>query len=65
MTKNEFENGYCERLNISLEQYRKYQVSLPCVCGEDGCRGWAAIRWSCIEDHLMFSTPMEIRKYYA
>jgi len=44
MTKEEFEKAYCERSNISLEEYRRWFVTMPCECDYDGCEGWAAIR---------------------
>ena len=42
-SKEEFEKRYCERSEISIEDYHEYEVTLPCDCGEDGCEGWAAV----------------------
>ena len=43
MNKAEFEKGYCERSFISLEQYRRWKVTMPCECDSEDCEGWAAI----------------------
>ncbi|PHA03006.1 hypothetical protein COE51_01295 [Bacillus pseudomycoides] len=45
MTKEEFENGYCQRSGITVEEYNNEfnLITLPCDCGEDGCEGWAAV----------------------
>lgn len=66
MTKNDFIHGYCKRSHITEEIFHKYQVALPCNCGDEGCEGWAAIRLDAqfIEDHLTFQAPDDIRKYY-
>ena len=43
MNKGEFEKDYCERSKISIEEYRRWHVTLPCACDYEGCMGWAAI----------------------
>jgi hypothetical protein len=43
MTKEEFENGYCERSEITKEFYNEHFVTLPCDCDYKGCEGWACI----------------------
>lgn len=43
MTKETFEQGYCERSDISIEFYNDHFVTLPCNCEEEGCDGWACI----------------------
>lgn len=43
MTKEEFEKRYCERSEITIEEYREYEVTLHCHCGQGGCDGWAAV----------------------
>jgi hypothetical protein len=51
MTKEEFILGYCNRSNITIEQFNDTFVALPCNCGDDSCRGWAVINNSkiCID----------------
>jgi len=60
MTKEEFEESYCRRSNITLEVYHRWKVTLPCECTYEGCQGWAAIPNdpSCIEDHMKFYMPL-------
>jgi hypothetical protein len=45
MTKDEFEEGYCERSGITIEEYHNdcNLITLPCNCRQEGCEGWAAI----------------------
>lgn len=43
MTKEQFEKGYIKRSGISIEEYRMFYVTLPCACGQKGCKGWAAV----------------------
>lgn len=43
MTKEEFEEGYCKRSGISLDEYNKYEITLPCSCEDEDCEGWAAV----------------------
>jgi len=43
----------------SIDEYRKYRVTLPCACDSELCEEWAAIPNDpiSIEDHLKFHTP--------
>ena len=61
MTKEEFEQVYCENKGISLEEYRKYHVTMPCACDYEGCTGWAAILNDpyLIADQKEFYSPTE------
>lgn len=43
MTKKEFEEGYCNKSHITVEEYMKYFVTLPCHCGDPSCKGWACV----------------------
>ena len=43
MTKEEFEKGYIEKSGITAQEYNETQVTLPCICGQEGCSGWAAV----------------------
>lgn len=45
MTKEEFEKQYCERSEITIEEYHNdYNlITLPCNCTYKDCHGWAAI----------------------
>ena len=43
MNKIQFEKGYIKRSKITPEFYQKHFITLPCQCGADICRGWAAI----------------------
>jgi len=43
MTKEEFIGGYCQRSEISLEEFNRFFVALPCACGDSLCNGWASI----------------------
>lgn len=43
MTKEKFEEEYCKRSGITLEDYHKYFVTLSCRCGEADCKGWAVV----------------------
>jgi hypothetical protein len=45
MTKEEFEKGYCERSEITIDEYHDdYNlITLPCNCGNATCEGWAAV----------------------
>jgi len=41
MTKDEFEQRYAERNNITVEWLHQHnQFGVPCDCGDDTCRGW-------------------------
>lgn len=61
MTKEAFEQGYCERSNLSREYYRQLFVTLPCACGSEECGGWAAVRNepNMIKDHIELYSPKE------
>lgn len=43
MTKEEFENHYCNNDPIELAKYHKTQITLECNCGQEMCCGWAAV----------------------
>lgn len=45
MTKDEFEESYCKKSDITREQYSQdlNLISLPCNCELPGCQGFAAI----------------------
>lgn len=45
MTKDEFEKRYCERSEITIDEYHNdYNlITLPCNCGDQSCDGWAAV----------------------
>lgn len=43
MTQKEFEEKYCNKSHITVEEYRKYFVTLPCHCGDPSCKGWACV----------------------
>ena len=59
MTKEEFEQGYCGRSNISREYYKQYFVTLPCACDYERCEGWAKVNNdpNSIKTHKMFYSP--------
>jgi hypothetical protein len=39
-------------------------VALPCVCGEDGCQGWAMLSAEQVLHHLQFNAPDGLREAY-
>lgn len=43
LTKEEFEENYARDSGITIEEYRETQVTLPCNCSYEGCKGWAAV----------------------
>ncbi|MEK4328906.1 hypothetical protein MKX70_24005 [Paenibacillus sp. FSL R7-0312] len=43
MNKKEFEEDYCRRSNIQIEEYLNGMITLPCRCGSESCKGWAAV----------------------
>lgn len=43
MTRKQFEENYCNKSHINIEEYDKYFVTLPCNCGDDTCKGWACV----------------------
>lgn len=63
MNKRQFEEGYIKRSKITSEFYHKYFVTLPCRCGADVCRGWAAVHNNpeMIKDHKEFYAPKKLR----
>ncbi|WP_394899399.1 hypothetical protein [Clostridium paraputrificum] len=34
---------YCEKSNLTLQEYKDYLVTLRCKCGEPDCCGWVAV----------------------
>lgn len=62
MTAEEFEKRYCSLSRITIEQYRKWRVTLPCECDDSGCEGWASIQNDpdAIAAHKRFYSPLEI-----
>ncbi|KKN64749.1 hypothetical protein LCGC14_0488810 [marine sediment metagenome] len=61
MHKKYFETMYCKRSNITKSSYNRWRVTLPCACGYDGCRGWAAVSRNedMIKDHMELYAPKE------
>ena len=55
MEKEDFIREYCERSGESEEELIKYEVALPCHCGEPGCKGWA----------MVTNTPLAIRAHQS
>lgn len=43
VSKQAFELGYAERSNLTLEEFRRWLIALPCECGEEDCEGWQAV----------------------
>lgn len=43
VSQEEFRAKYCKETGISIEEYDKYFVTLPCKCDYDQCEGWATI----------------------
>ena len=43
ITKEEFEQRYCDRSGITIKYYKEWFVTLPCDCGASACHGWAAV----------------------
>ena len=43
MNEEEFIKKYCYDSNISREFFDKHLVALPCSCGWERCKGWAAV----------------------
>jgi len=43
MSKEEFIKGYCERSEISREEYDKNFLALKCNCEDTKCNGWATV----------------------
>lgn len=45
ISKNEFEESYCKKSGITIEEYKQEfnLVTLPCKCDNEHCSGWAAV----------------------
>ena len=43
MTKEEFEKQFTQGVSISPTRYKQKFVTLPCLCGDKNCPGWAAV----------------------
>lgn len=43
LTKEDFEIEYCNNDGMSIEEYYKTQVTLPCNCEYKDCKGFAAV----------------------
>lgn len=43
MDKEEFEKQYCHESKITIEEYKRNYITLPCSCEWDGCNGWACV----------------------
>lgn len=43
MKRTEFILQYCAASNMSIHEYTRHFIALPCNCKEDGCEGWATI----------------------
>ena len=43
MSKAEFIDMYCWGSQITLSQFDKDWVAMPCDCGDIQCRGWAVV----------------------
>ena len=72
MTKDEFEKGYAERSNVTVDWLHEHdQFAIPCDCGESECRGWQMIHLK--EDeaglinnlHSIFGTSVSFGKEVA
>ena len=63
MTKEEFEQGYCDRSNITREQYKEWFTTLQCACDYELCKGWAAVpnEPDIIKAHLELYAPKEAK----
>ena len=43
MDKQEFEEKYCKKSNITLSEYHENFITLSCSCGDPSCEGWACV----------------------
>jgi hypothetical protein len=43
MTKEEFEQSYCNKSRLSKEEYDKHFVTMSCSCQYEECEGWAVV----------------------
>jgi len=59
ITMETFESVYRRASHIDQDYYNRWFITLPCNCGEQGCRGWAAIgrNWDAIQHQLGFYLP--------
>ena len=59
LTQNEFERDYAKRNGVAVSEFREHMISLPCNCGDEDCKGWAAISRDpeAIERHLKYYAP--------
>lgn len=55
-TQDEFEHAYAKRSGVTVEWLRQHMIALPCVCGDESCKGWAMIARNplSIATHLEF-----------
>ena len=67
MTREEFIEGYCKRLNRTPEKVLERRVALPCVCGTKECEGWAMIpnNADSVNSHNLFYAPAGTAKEFA
>lgn len=54
MNAEEFERGYRERNGLSLKDYRRFKVTLPCTCDFIECNGWAAVSRTSVAHQIEF-----------
>jgi hypothetical protein len=59
ISKEEFEKRYCENSDITLEEYLKYEITLPCACNYEKCEGWVAVSRNIpsIDAHMELYSP--------
>lgn len=43
MTKEQFEDEYIKKSDLTKELYNEYFVTLPCNCHAEECQGWACV----------------------
>lgn len=43
MNRREFIEYYCYLSCLTVEEFNKTQIALPCECGAPVCCGWAAV----------------------
>lgn len=56
-TAAQFEEGYAARAEISVEEYRKHLTTMPCDCGDEHCKGWAAVNKGREQDQINLYAP--------
>ena len=60
MTKEEFERGYAERSESTMQQIRELGLSpQPCACGGYDCPGWAMVHADNLKAHMDLYAPKE------